>query len=144
MARVTVEDCIVRIPNRFELVMLASRRARAISAGEPLEVEPDNDKVPVIALREIGDGKIDLDALRTLLILGLQKQIEMDEPEEDNMAALMSGKEWSEAIGAGEGAETDGKEIVPVEPGEEMGGSANADEQPAPADEEKAGSAKAE
>ncbi|MBT5859900.1 MAG: DNA-directed RNA polymerase subunit omega, partial [Alphaproteobacteria bacterium] len=70
MARVTVEDCVIRVPNRFELVMLASRRARAISAGEALLVDRDNDKNPVVALREIGDGKIDLDELHTSLIQG--------------------------------------------------------------------------
>ena len=122
MARVTVEDCILRVPNRFELVMLASRRGRAISAGEPILVERDNDKNPVIALREIGDGKLDLEELRTLVIHGLQKHVEVDEPEDDDMAALMTGKEWSEAIGPDETPELDGMEIVSADPGKEMGG----------------------
>ena len=87
MARVTVEDCVIRVPNRFELVMLASRRARAISAGEPLKVDRDNDKNPVVALREIAGGA-DIEDLRTLLVRGLQKHVEVDEPEMEVVPAL--------------------------------------------------------
>ena len=121
MARVTVEDCVIRVPNRFELVMLASRRARAISAGEALLVDRDKDKNPVVALREIGDGEINLDELHTSLIQGLQKHVEIDEPEEDNMAALMAGQEWSEAIGPDDKTELEGVEIITVDAGEQMG-----------------------
>ncbi|MBT4711802.1 MAG: DNA-directed RNA polymerase subunit omega [Alphaproteobacteria bacterium] len=129
MARVTVEDCVIRVPNRFELVMLASRRARAISAGEALLVDRDNDKNPVVALREIGDGKIDLDELHTSLIQGLQKHVEVDEPEEDNMAALMAGQEWSEAIGPDDKTELEGVEIITADAGEQMG-TASANDEP--------------
>ena len=118
MARVTVEDCVVRVPNRFELVMLASRRARAISAGEPLKVDRDNDKNPVVALREIADGA-DIDDLRTLLVRGLQKHVEVDEPEEDNMALLMAGKEWGEPVDAAEVEDAEGMEVFGA--GEEGG-----------------------
>ncbi|MSP21288.1 MAG: DNA-directed RNA polymerase subunit omega [Alphaproteobacteria bacterium] len=118
MARVTVEDCVVRVPNRFELVMLASRRARAISAGEPLQVERDNDKNPVVALREIADGH-DLDELRSLLIRGLQKHVEVDEPEEDNMALLMAGKEWGDPVAPSDLEDAEGVEVF--SPGEEGG-----------------------
>src|SRR5690606_25198638 len=83
MARVTVEDCVVRVPNRFELVMLAAQRARDVSAGAPLTIDRDNDKNPVVALREIADDTVDLDALGNALVQGLQKQAENDEPEED-------------------------------------------------------------
>jgi DNA-directed RNA polymerase subunit omega len=121
MARVTVEDCVIRVPNRFELVMLASRRARAISAGEALLVDRDEDKNPVVALREIGDGEINLDELHTSLIQGLQKHVEIDEPEEDNMAALMAGQEWSEVIGPDDKTELEGVEIITVDAGEQMG-----------------------
>ena len=121
MARVTVEDCVVRVPNRFELVMLTSRRARAISAGEPLLVERDNDKNPVVSLREIGDGKIDLDELRSSLIRGLQKHVEVDLPEEDNMATLMAGQEWSEANGADNKAELKGVKIITEDAGKQAG-----------------------
>ena len=85
MARVTVEDCVTKIPNRFQLVMLASQRARNISAGEALNVERDNDKNPVVALREIADDLIDHGELEESLIKGLQKFVEMDAPEEDDI-----------------------------------------------------------
>ena len=83
MARVTVEDCVLKIPNRFDLVMLASQRTRQIASGAPLTVERDNDKNPVISLREIADESIDIENLAESLIQGLQKHIEVDEPEED-------------------------------------------------------------
>jgi DNA-directed RNA polymerase subunit omega len=95
MARVTVEDCVARVPNRFELVMLAARRSRAVAAGAPITLERDNDKNPVVALREIADGTIELEALRHQLVSGLQKHVESDEPEEDNMAALMQASDWA-------------------------------------------------
>ncbi len=85
MARVTVEDCVTKIPNRFELVMVASQRARNISAGAELEVERDNDKNPVVALREIAEDHVDQKELEEALIKGLQKFVEMDEPEEDEV-----------------------------------------------------------
>ena len=73
MARVTVEDCVERIPNRFELVMLAAKRSREIASGSSLTVERDNDKNPVVALREIADETVPLDDLREELVRGLQK-----------------------------------------------------------------------
>ena len=85
MARVTVEDCVTKIPNRFELVMVASQRARNISAGMALEVERDNDKNPVVALREIADNHVDQKELEEALIKGLQKFVEIDKPEEDEV-----------------------------------------------------------
>jgi DNA-directed RNA polymerase subunit omega len=88
MARITVEDCVTRIPNRFELVMLAAQRARDMSAGAPLTVERDNDKNPVVALREIAEDTIDLDHLRYELIHGLRRHVEIEEqPEGDLVAA---------------------------------------------------------
>ena len=85
MARVTVEDCVIRIPNRFELVMLASQRARDISAGAALTVEEENDKHPVIALREIADETVTPDALTESLVRGLQRHAEIDEPDDEPM-----------------------------------------------------------
>jgi len=82
MARVTVEDCVLKVPNRFDLVMLAAQRARDVAAGGQLTLERDNDKNPVVALREIADETIDLDGLRNNLIQGLQHNVEQDEPEE--------------------------------------------------------------
>ncbi|MGO8865958.1 MAG: DNA-directed RNA polymerase subunit omega [Alphaproteobacteria bacterium] len=88
MARVTVEDCVLKVPNRFELVMLAAHRARDLAAGAALSVDRDNDKNPVVALREIADETLAVDALRENVIKGMQKLVEPDEPEEEEMDAL--------------------------------------------------------
>jgi DNA-directed RNA polymerase subunit omega len=82
MARVTVEDCVVKVPNRFELVLLAAQRAREITSGAPLSLDRDDDKNPVVALREIAEDTVQLDHLQESLVRGMQKHVEMDEPEE--------------------------------------------------------------
>ena len=87
MARVTVEDCVDKIPNRFELVILASHRARSITSGSQITVDRDNDKNPVVALREIAAQKMKPDGLREEFLLSLQRHIETDEPEADKSAA---------------------------------------------------------
>jgi DNA-directed RNA polymerase subunit omega len=81
MARVTVEDCIVQLPNRFELVLLASHRARAMSAGAPLTVERDRDKNPVVALREIADHSLDVNELKDDVIRALQRHVESEDTD---------------------------------------------------------------
>ena len=81
MARVTVEDCVDKVPNRFELVLLAAHRARAIANGSPVTIDPDNDKNPVVALREIADKTIPPEDLKEGLIHSIQKNVEIDEPE---------------------------------------------------------------
>jgi DNA-directed RNA polymerase subunit omega len=101
MARVTVEDCIVQVPNRFELVMLSAHRARALASGAELKLERDRDKNPVVALREIAEEKLDLHGLEESLVKGLQKRIEPDQPEEE-VAELMANEQQS-WIGADEG-----------------------------------------
>ena len=83
MARVTVEDCVDKVPNRFELVLIAAHRARAITNGSAITVEPDNDKNPVIALREIADETVAVEDTREGLIHSIQKNVEVDEPEAD-------------------------------------------------------------
>ena len=83
MARVTVEDCVLKVPNRFDLVMVAAQRAREISAGALLTIDRDNDKNPVVALREIADATVNLDDLSNAVVTGLQKHVENDEPEEE-------------------------------------------------------------
>ncbi|AXI45058.1 DNA-directed RNA polymerase subunit omega [Sulfitobacter sp. SK012] len=93
MARVTVEDCVDKVPNRFELVMLAAHRAREISAGSAVTVDRDNDKNPVVSLREIADETQSASDLRERLIESNQNQIEVDEPEEDAMALLMGAEQ---------------------------------------------------
>lgn len=90
MARVTVEDCVDKVPNRFELVMLAAHRARSIAAGSAITVERDNDKNPVVALREIAEETLPAERLRENVIESFQRQIEVDEPEEDVMTLLVS------------------------------------------------------
>ncbi len=92
MARVTVEDCVDKVPNRFELVMLAAHRAREISTGAPLTVDRDNDKNPVVSLREIAEETQSAEELRERTIEAHQTQIEVDEPEEDAMALLMGAE----------------------------------------------------
>ncbi len=87
MARVTVEDCVDKVTNRFELVLFAAHRARGMSAGAELLVDRDNDKNPVVALREIADEKLVPDEVREDLIGSLQKQVDVDEPEEDVVAS---------------------------------------------------------
>ena len=101
MARVTVEDCVTKIPNRFELVMVASQRARNISAGMALEVERDNDKNPVVALREIADNHVDQKELEEALIKGLQKFVEIDKPEEDEVDLIAIQQELNAEAGEG-------------------------------------------
>ena len=91
MARVTVEDCILKVPNRFELVVLAAQRSRGISAGSPISVERDNDKNPVIALREIAEESIEIEDQKNTVIRSMQKHVEIDEPEEEDPIELMDG-----------------------------------------------------
>ena len=99
MARVTVEDCVVKVPNRFELVLLAAQRSRNLGAGAPLSLDRDNDKNPVVALREIAEGMVDLGELESGLIRGLQKVVEIEEPEGEDadLAAIGLGGERAEA-----------------------------------------------
>ena len=97
MARITVEDCVQRIPSRFELVMIAAQRARDVSAGAALTVDRDNDKNPVVALREIAEGTIDVEHLRYELMHGLRRHVEADGEEPRDLAeeleALMPPQE---------------------------------------------------
>lgn len=95
MARVTVEDCILKVPNRFELVLLSSQRAREIGAGSAITLERENDKNPVVALREIADTDISLVGLRDSLIKNHQKVIEIEEDEEDIIDMMEGENEWA-------------------------------------------------
>jgi DNA-directed RNA polymerase subunit omega len=105
MARVTVEDCVIQVPNRFELVMLAGHRARALASGAELLVERDRDKNPVVALREIAELKLDLPSLNESLVKSLQKRVEPDRPEEEVTELMASEQQnW---INASMGAEDD-------------------------------------
>lgn len=88
MARVTVEDCVLKVPNRFELVLLAAQRGRDISAGSPLTVDRDNDKNPVVSLREIAEGTVQTTDLSSAVVQALQKHVEIDEPEDDGFDTM--------------------------------------------------------
>ena len=90
MARVTVEDCVDKVENRFELVLLASHRARMISSGAPLTIDRDNDKNPVVALREIAEQTVAPEDLKEDLIHSLQKYVEVDEPEAETVPMIAS------------------------------------------------------
>ncbi len=105
MARVTVEDCIDKVDNRFDLVLLASHRGRMISSGSQITVERDNDKNPVVALREIADTTISPEDLREDLIHSLQKYVEVDEPESEAVPLIC-------VAAAGAGVDADDKEVV--------------------------------
>ncbi|MBT5385235.1 MAG: DNA-directed RNA polymerase subunit omega [Kordiimonadaceae bacterium] len=90
MARVTVEDCEDKVDNRFDLVLLAARRARQISAGAPITVDRNKDKNPVVALREIAEETILAKDLQEAVFYGLQKHVEVDEPEDDDISLLLA------------------------------------------------------
>ena len=95
MARVTIEDCIDKLPNRFELVLLASHRARNIAQGQQLTVDRDNDKDPVVSLREIAATSVNADDLREEFIHAMQKQVEVDEAEETEVPLIAQSGDMS-------------------------------------------------
>ncbi len=95
MARVTVEDCVEKVTNRFQLVMVAAQRSREISSGAEPRLERDNDKNPVVALREIAEEKVSPDELYNSIVQGLQRHVEVDEPEEDGFDAMASNPEFA-------------------------------------------------
>jgi len=136
MARVTVEDCVQKVPNRFELVMLASQRAREISAGAKETIERDNDKNPVIALREIADETVELEHLRESLVRSLQRHLPFDdveEEEEPDVAALQSA--MAETMGAAALAVSQGRKDEDEEEAEEGDEDLDADAGEAETDE---------
>ena len=96
MARVTVEDCVEKIPNRYELLMVAAQRAKDISSGSPLLVDRDNDKNSVVALREIAENKVSIENLQKSLVMNLQKFVEVEEPEEEELEIIAAEKELAE------------------------------------------------
>ncbi len=111
MARVTVEDCIVKIPNRFKLVMIAAQRSRELSKGLDMTIERDNDKNPVVALREIAEDTVDLDELEGSLIRGQQKHIDVDEQADEGDEFLAVEEAFSKPAGAADpGAAPDGSD----------------------------------
>lgn len=132
MARVTVEDCIEKLPNRFELVMVAAQRARKIGSGAALTVDRDNDKNPVVALREIAESTVDIEDLKEEIIRGKQRIIALDDDGEDVVDSMEGEEEWKAmARGAGPiSMDSDDEDEDDAEPGlEDMaGGDAESDE----------------
>ena len=120
MARVTVEDCIEKISNRFELVMTAAQRARQVAAGAPLTVERDNDKNPVVALREIAEETIDIKEVEQSLIRGLQKHVDFDEPEEEDVMELLEAEQMVPGVNT-ETAEGNLEDKMAVESAPDVG-----------------------
>ena len=96
MARVTVEDCVEKVPNRYELLMVAAQRAKDIESGSPLLVDRDNDKNSVVALREIAENKVSIENLQKSLVMNLQKFVEVEEPEEEELEIIAAEKELAE------------------------------------------------
>ena len=141
MARVTVEDCVTRVPNRFELVLLGARRARDVSAGAPLTVDRDNDKNPVVALREIADGTIQTEVLGEEIIRAFQKHVEVDEPEAEMMELSATAEDLSQLAGeapkpkADEEDEEDLEETGEESEAEELSAAVDAAEDAAAEDE---------
>ena len=133
MARVTVEDCIEKLPNRFELVMVAAQRARKIGSGAALTLDRDNDKNPVVALREIAESTVDIEDLKEEIIRGKQRIIAMDDDGEDVVDSMEGEEEWK-AMARGAGGpismDSDDEDEEDAEPGlEDMaGGEAVAEE----------------
>lgn len=98
MARVTVEDCVDKVENRFELVLVASHRARMIASGSPITILRDNDKNPVVALREIADQTVAPDDLKEDLIHSLQRFVEVDEPDAEQVPLIGSPSDGPDEI----------------------------------------------
>jgi DNA-directed RNA polymerase subunit omega len=124
MARVTVEDCVTKVPNRFDLVLIAAQRAREIKSGAVLTVERDNDKNPVVALREIADETVVIDELSNSLIESMQRHVEVDEPEEDPLD-LEQNEAGAEVLDAAEAPSPVAEEGAPA-----TEGTPDADEEP--------------
>ena len=116
MARVTVEDCIEKVQNRFDLVLIAASRARQILAGAEITVPEDRDKNSVIALREIAEETVTADVLRDNVIQTMQRYVEVDEPEEDDMEAQMLSHQFADNIEESEVL------VADPSPSEEVGG----------------------
>jgi DNA-directed RNA polymerase subunit omega len=131
MARVTVEDCIEKVSNRFELVMVAAQRARQIGSGAALTLDRDNDKNPVVALREIAENTVEVETLKEEIIRGKQRIIALDDDGEDVVDSMEGEEEWkSMAAGAAlDLAADDDEDEDDAEPGlEDMAGAEEGDE----------------
>lgn len=119
MARVTVEDCVDKVPNRFELVLFAAHRARCMTSGSEILVERDNDKNPVVALREIADAKTIPDELRDQLVESMQCRIDVDEPEEETIAInapQLAAPVFGNTGNAGDASAEESEQVEEIQP----------------------------
>ena len=116
MARVTVEDCILQVPNRFDLVLLAAQRARAISRGEELTIDRDNDKNPVIALREIAEQTVELDGLKEDIVKSLLRAPEPEPVEEEVIDLIATDENIFGVMDVNEELPGDGQQIEELSP----------------------------
>ncbi|MBP9049936.1 MAG: DNA-directed RNA polymerase subunit omega [Alphaproteobacteria bacterium] len=98
MARVTVEDCVQKVPNRFELVMVSAQRARRIGTGAPLTVDRDNDKNPVVSLREVAESKVSVEDLKEDLIRSHQRVFAVEEEKKDVIEEMQGEEEWNALV----------------------------------------------
>lgn len=98
MARVTVEDCVLKVPNRFELVMVAAQRARRIGTGAALTIDRDNDKNPVVSLREIAENTVEVEQLKEDLIASHQRVFPMDDDKDDVIEDMQGEEEWNALV----------------------------------------------
>lgn len=98
MARVTVEDCVLKVPNRFELVMVAAQRARRIGTGAPLAIDRDNDKNTVVSLREIAENAVEVETLKEDLITSHQRVFPMDDDKDDVIEDMQGEEEWNALV----------------------------------------------
>jgi len=127
MARVTVEDCVEKVPNRFDLVLLAAQRARDLAKGAKPTIDSEKDKNPVIALREIAGGSISLEALHAALIQGLQKHAEVDKPEDEEVIEIMHDESAPQFVAASQ-EDADDDELAAARPAGEAEGATEATE----------------
>lgn len=116
MARVTVEDCILKVTNRFELCLLASQRARELGSGAAMMVDRDNDKNPVVSLREIADTDISLEGLLDSLIKNHQKVIEVEDDGEDVIDVMEGESEWAQVANQAAEGELEGAGLQEAAP----------------------------
>lgn len=127
MARVTVEDCVLKIPNRFKLVMMAAQRSRELSVGGEPTLDRDNDKNPVVALREIADETVPLDELENAVVEGLQRNIDVDELAEEEDEDIL---QVTEALNELAGLDEDGEEMTADAPADASADSEAASDDP--------------
>lgn len=121
MARVTVEDCVLKVPNRFELVMVAAQRARRIGTGAALTVDRDNDKNPVVSLREIAENTVEVEQLKEDLIASHQRIFPMDDDKDDVIEDMQGEEEWNALVAEANAGFSTGEDFADDDEDDEAG-----------------------